>query len=67
MTLNASNLEAVFGNQPIFQALKTMTPDERIQLVEEMDAEVEAQTDPATKRAIEMEHQVFRMMLRAFV
>ena len=65
MKLNPESLESIFVNDRLLQGLKNMPPEERIRILEEMDAEEEATTDPATRRAIEAEHQVFRMILRA--
>ena len=56
--------ELVGAHHPMLDALRLLPHKARLEFVEEMDAEIEACTDPELKKQIELEHSVFRMMLR---
>ena len=46
--------------------LKGSSPDERLQLVEDMDAEEAAITDQGQLRLVAAEHKAIRMLIRMF-
>jgi hypothetical protein len=60
-------LEQLFGsNEALFQQIQCIPYAARLQIVEQMDAEIEATTDPKLKHEIELEGDVFRNLLRTF-
>ena len=61
-----ATIEAMWGDTPALRWLKGSTPEERVQLVDEMDACEDAITDETQLRLVAAEHRVMRMLIRMF-
>lgn len=59
-------VNALYGESPIITWVKTASAEEKASYVEELDAEIEAATDPEKRRALEAEARAFRVMLRVY-
>ena len=57
-------VKEMFSDEPLLAQFQLVPHAARVQLVEEMDAEIEACTDPELKKEIEAECSAIRMMLR---